>query len=62
LQFFCCRWLATTQFQKLGARLAFPCFDEPDLKAVFKIKIGVQDETSYHALSNGKQIGDPTPK
>jgi len=54
--------LATTQFQKLGARLAFPCFDEPDLKAVFKIKIGVQDETSYHALSNGKQIGDPTPK
>jgi puromycin-sensitive aminopeptidase len=42
--------LATTQFESTSARRAFPCFDEPALKAVFEVTLDV--EPGLTALSN----------
>jgi aminopeptidase N len=42
--------MAVTQFESTGARRAFPCFDEPDLKAKFRIKIGRSE--GYTVLAN----------
>ena len=40
------RYLATTHFEPTYARAAFPCFDEPDLKAVFQMKM-IRDDTHF---------------
>tara|TARA_B100000945_G_scaffold92844_1_gene72414 strand:- start:11939 stop:14449 length:2511 start_codon:yes stop_codon:yes gene_type:complete len=44
--------IATTQFESTDARRAFPCFDEPDYKAVFSVKLSV--EKNQFCLSNAE--------
>lgn len=44
------RWLAATQFAATNARHAYPCFDEPHIKAEYEIYI--THDGSYSALSN----------
>ena len=48
------RVIATTQMQSTDCRRAFPCFDEPDFKAVFRVALKVDD--GLLAISNGPEI------
>ena len=44
------RWVATTQFEATHARRAFPCWDEPALKATYAVTLVIDKGLS--ALSN----------
>src|SRR5438067_4567086 len=48
------RVIGTTQMEPTDARLAFPCWDEPDFKAVFAVTLVVDD--GLLAVSNGGEI------
>jgi puromycin-sensitive aminopeptidase len=46
--------LAVTQFEATDARRAFPCWDEPDLKAVFQVTLVIQEGLT--AISNTRVV------
>ncbi|MCI0791776.1 MAG: hypothetical protein J4O02_08405, partial [Chloroflexi bacterium] len=44
------QWMASTQFESTDARRAFPCWDEPALKAAFELTLVIPSELT--AVSN----------
>ncbi len=46
--------IATTQMQATDCRRAFPCWDEPEFKAVFGVTLDV--EAGLTAISNGPEV------
>ncbi len=46
--------IATTQMESTDCRRAFPCWDEPEFKAVFGVTLDVEDGLT--AISNGPEI------
>ncbi|GJJ10179.1 hypothetical protein Clacol_004405 [Clathrus columnatus] len=57
------RYLAVTQFEATSARHAFPCWDEPALKATFEISMISKDDTvnlsNMPVVSEGKLTSSP---
>ncbi|XP_044726491.1 glutamyl aminopeptidase-like [Chrysoperla carnea] len=52
------RSIATSKFEPTYARQAFPCFDEPNMKAKYSVKLVRPTYDNYIALSNMDQINE----
>ena len=53
--------MATTQFESVDARRAFPCWDEPDRKAVFEVVLTVDRDVeafSNSPITEVERVGD----
>src|SRR5262245_947515 len=53
-------WYAFTQFEALGARRAFPCFDEPDSKVEWQLTLEVPEKLA--AISNTAVLSERATK
>ena len=50
--------MLTTQFESTGARMAFPCVDDPSWKAVFKLTVKVDDGLDVISNMPAKKRGN----
>ena len=48
--------VATTQFESTDARRAFPCWDEPEIKASYKVTLVIDENLA--AISNARQMSE----
>lgn len=55
------KYLATTQFEATDARRAFPCFDEPNHKAVFDLSVVIPKHLQVVSNTTERQILHHSP-
>ena len=53
------RYMLSTQFQATDARKAFPCLDEPQLRAEFQISIDIRD--TMNVMCNTEELDRDAP-